>query len=87
MRWRPATPIAMGAEKRNGPETEFETKEADAARVATVTAALRSVPAPRRTGDGRAEDERACTRQERWPLFAAAAVVAVALLLRRARRG
>ena len=47
MRWRPTVPIPMGAEKRNGPESEYESREADATRVAAVVAALEKLPTPR----------------------------------------
>lgn len=46
MEFRPKMPIAMGAPKDNGPESEYETKEADADRVAAVVRALAGVPAP-----------------------------------------
>lgn len=49
MAFRPHTPLPMGAAKVNTPESEFETREADAARVAAVVAALAALsPAPRR---------------------------------------
>ena len=50
MEFRPRIPIPMGAEKVNGPESEFETKEADRERVAAVVRALERVSAPARLG-------------------------------------
>ena len=50
MEFRPTAPIPMGAEKVNGPESEYETKEADVDRVAAVVRALAAVPAPRAHG-------------------------------------
>ena len=47
MTYRPATPIPMGAEKKNGRESEYETKVADKVRVAAVASALGLVPSPR----------------------------------------
>lgn len=46
MTFRPRVPIPMGSEKLNGPETEYETKEASAQRVSAVVRALAAVPAP-----------------------------------------
>ena len=40
MRYRPPEPLPMGAEKTNGPETEFERRETDATRVEAVRAVL-----------------------------------------------
>jgi copper homeostasis protein len=47
MRVRPDPPIPMGAQKLNGPESEFDTKEADQERVRAVVALLRPLEAPR----------------------------------------
>ena len=52
MAFRPATPIPMGAEKRNEPESEYETRVADQERVAAVASALGLVPSPRPTAAG-----------------------------------
>eukprot|EP00928_Gymnodinium_smaydae_P037138 TRINITY_DN25820_c0_g1_i2.p1 TRINITY_DN25820_c0_g1~~TRINITY_DN25820_c0_g1_i2.p1 ORF type:complete len:173 (-),score=49.29 TRINITY_DN25820_c0_g1_i2:146-664(-) len=41
MRFRPSVAIPMGAEKRNGPTTEFELRIVDADRVAALVASLR----------------------------------------------
>ena len=50
MVYRPVVSIPMGGEKTNGPESEYETKEADEERVAAVVGKLRDVPPPRREG-------------------------------------
>ena len=50
MVYRPVVSIPMGAEKTNGPESEYETKEADEERIAAVVGKLCDVPPPRREG-------------------------------------